>query len=231
MARALFMRWVDLAFLHWRVDAEALRPLIPAALEIDTFDGSAWIAVTPFRMTDVHPVALPPIPTMRDFPELNVRTYVRHGAHAGVWFFSLDAASHLAVLGARAITGLPYFHASMLQRRIRDDVHYESVRTGSGHRFASADLRVRYGPTGDVFRSAVGSLEHFLTERYCLFSQRMGRLLRVDIEHEPWPLQRASADVERNTMAQAAGIRLPADVPHVLFAGSLDVWAHLPVAA
>ncbi|HMC57503.1 MAG TPA: DUF2071 domain-containing protein, partial [Gemmatimonadaceae bacterium] len=183
MARALFMRWVDLAFMHWRVDASVLRPLIPAALEIDTFDGSAWVGVTPFRMSDVHPVALPPIPTARNFPELNVRTYVRRGAASGVWFFSLDAASQLAVFGARAIVGLPYFHASMLERRVGNDIHYESVRTG--HHNAPAELRARYRPTGDVFHSAPGSLEHFLTERYSLFSERMGRLLRVDIEHVP----------------------------------------------
>jgi uncharacterized protein YqjF (DUF2071 family) len=229
MARALFMRWVDLAFMHWRVDASALRPLIPAALEIDTFDGSAWVGVTPFRMTDVHPVALPPIPTVRDFPELNVRTYVRRGAASGVWFFSLDAASQLAVFGARAVVGLPYFHASMLERRVGTDVHYESVRTG--HRNEPAELRVRYRPTGGVFHSVPGSLEHFLTERYSLFSMRLERLLRVDIEHVPWPLQPASADIERNTMTASIGITLPDVKPHVVFASSLDVWAHLPVTA
>jgi len=228
MARALFMRWVDLAFLHWRVSPEALRPLIPASLDVDTFDGDAWVGVVPFRMTDIHPVALPSIPTMRDFPELNVRTYVRHGSRSGVWFFSLDAASMLAVFGARAITGLPYFHASMLQRRGGTEVQYESVRIV--HRNAPAELRVRYRPTGDIVRAQAGTLERWLTDRLCLFSMRMGRLLRVDIEHEPWPLQPGSADIERNTMATAAGITLPADAPHVVFARSLDVWAHLPTA-
>ena len=228
MTRVLFMRWVDLAFLHWRMDAAALRPLVPAALELDTFDGSTWIGVTPFRMTDVHPLALPPIPTVRDFPELNVRTYVRHRGRAGVWFFSLDAASQLAVFGARAVVGLPYFHASMLQRRVVQEIIYESVR--ASHANAPAEFRGRYRATGDVFRSAPDSLEHFLTERYSLFSMRMGRLLRLDIEHVPWPLQHGSAEIERNTMAQAAGIALPVGGPHVLFASSLDVWAHLPVA-
>ena len=109
MARALFMRWVDLAFLHWRVSPDVLRPHIPSQLEVDTFDGSAWIGVVPFRMTHVHPIALPPIPTVRDFPELNVRTYVRSGGRAGVWFFSLDAAIRLAVFGSRVSVGLPYF--------------------------------------------------------------------------------------------------------------------------
>lgn len=124
----LAMRWVDLAFLHWRVRADDLRALVPAPLEIDAFDGGAWLGITPFRMTGVRPVALPPVPTARDFPELNVRTYVRLGSRAGVWFFSLDAASRLAVIGARMLTGLPYFHARMDQRRAGDDIRYESVR-------------------------------------------------------------------------------------------------------
>ena len=229
MARALFMRWVDLAFLHWRVSADVLRPLVPAPLTVETFDGSAWIGITPFRMTAVHPIALPPIPTVRDFPELNVRTYVNHGGRSGVWFFSLDAASQLAVFGARAMVGLPYFHASMLQRRVVEEIHYESVRTT--HRDAPAEFRGRYRATGDVFRSSAGSLEHFLTERYSLFSLRLGALLRLDIEHAPWPLQKADVVIERNTMAAAAGLRLSAEAPHALFASTLDVWAHLPVKA
>jgi uncharacterized protein YqjF (DUF2071 family) len=229
MARALFMRWVDLAFLHWRVSPDVLRPHIPSQLEVDTFDGSAWIGVVPFRMTHVHPIALPPIPTVRDFPELNVRTYVRSGGRAGVWFFSLDAASRLAVFGARVSVGLPYFYASMLQRRTAAAVHYESVRVG--YHSAPAELRARYAPAGAVFHAHGGSLEHWLTHRMCLFSTWMGKLMRVDVEHAPWPLQGCIADVERNTMTDALGITLPADPPHALFAGTLDVWAHLPVAA
>lgn len=229
MARALFMRWVDLAFLHWRVSADALRALVPADLEIDTFEGNAWIGVTPFRMTGVRPIALPPIPTVNDFPELNVRTYVRFGGKSGVWFFSLDAGSQLAVFGARTIVGLPYFHASMLERRVAADIQYESVRTDD--RGAPAELRARYRATGEPFRSAPGTLEHWLTERYCLFAMHAGMLLRLDIEHEPWTLHRATADVERNTMAAAAGIALPNEPPHALFSGALDVWAHLPVTA
>lgn len=230
MARALFMRWVDLAFLHWRVSPDQLRPLVPPRLEIDRFDGSAWLGITPFRMTAVRPVAFPPIPTARDFAEINVRTYVRLGARAGVWFFSLDAASRLAVLVARTLAGLPYFHARMDQRSAGDDVRYESVR--AGHEAPAAVFRARYRPTGSAFRSVPGSLEHFLTERYSLFSLHAGVLLRVDVEHEPWTLHPASADVEFNTMAAAAGITLSADAPpHALFSRTLDVWARFPAPA
>jgi len=229
MTLALRMRWVDLAFLHWQVPLAALRPLVPEPLELDVFQGTAWIGVTPFRMTKVRPLLAPPIPTANDFPELNVRTYVRHGRWSGVYFFSLDAASKIAVKAARAATNLPYFHARMKQRRVKDEVHYESRRTRGGA--LAAEFRARYRPTGAVFQSEPGSLEHWLTERYCLFVTRRGGLSRVDIEHDRWPLQPASADVEVNTVALAAGIELPAEKPHVCFSRQLDVVAHLPVSA
>lgn len=225
----LKMRWVDLAFLHWRVPADILRPMIPAALELDLFDGTAWVGVTPFRMTKVRPVFSPPIPTASDFPELNVRTYVRHDSHHGVWFFSLDAGSKLAVTTARTMIGLPYMHAHMQHVSAGDDVQYSSRRTHSGE--PSAELKVRYRPTSPPRASEPGSLEHWLTERYCLFSQHVGTLWRLDIEHVPWPLQNATADIEINTMASAAGISLPDDAPHVRFSRSLDVVAHRPVLA
>jgi len=225
----LRMTWVDLAFLHWRVPADALRPLVPAELEIDSFGGSAWVGVIPFEMRDVAASGMPPVPTASDFPELNVRTYVRHGVHAGVWFFSLDAASWLAVMGARGAANLPYFHAKMsCARPGPEDVAYESERTHPGA--GAAQFRAWYRPTSDVFLSAPGSFEHWCTERYCLFSiTSEGRLQRLDIEHARWPLQTAVADVVVNTMAAAAGITLPTEPPHVLFARKLDVVAHWPV--
>jgi uncharacterized protein YqjF (DUF2071 family) len=227
---ALRMRWVDLAFLHWPVNAAEIRKLVPSALQLDTFDDSAWIGVTPFRMTHVRPTLGPPIPTATDFPELNVRTYVSHGGRHGVWFFSLDAASRLAVFGARLVVNLPYFHARMDERRLGNDVHYDSIRAGSGT--PAAEFRARYRPTGDVSRSAPGSFEYWSTERYCLFSTLVtGRLLRLDIEHAPWPLQPASADIERNTMAAASGIALPSQAPRVHFAAQLDVVANWPTDA
>jgi hypothetical protein len=230
MTHALRMSWVDLAFLHWPVPAKALRPLVPATLEIETYDGLAWVGVTPFQMRDVRGWAMPPIPTATDFPELNVRTYVRYRERAGVWFFSLDAASRLAVAAARMATGLPYFHARMSARRDAADVVYRSDRTHRGVR--PAQLRVRYRPTGDVYRSAPGWFEHWCTERYSLFSVAAGRrLLRLDIEHAPWPLQPASANIELNSMAHASLIDLPRTPPHVLFTKRLDVVAHWPTTA
>lgn len=228
MLRSLQMRWIDLLFLHWPLAADVLRPLVPATLELDSFDGRPWVGVVPFRMSDVRPQLGPAIPTATDFPELNVRTYVRHGDQAGIWFFSLDAESWLAVMGARAATNLPYFYARMKSERVGPDVFYESERSHPGA--ANAEFRARYRPVGDVFASAAGSFEHWATERYCLFSAaRDGDLLRVDVEHRPWPLQPAVAIVDQNTMAQASGIALPDDAPHALFAQELDVVAHWPV--
>ena len=229
MSVALRMRWIDLAFLHWSVRPDKLRQLIPPPLELDLFDGSAWVAVAPFRMTAVRPSFAPPIPTANDFPELNVRTYVRQGGRSCVWFFSLDAASWLAVMGARTAVGLPYFHARMHERRVADEVEYESTRRHPGAR--PAEFRARYRPTGPVYRAEVGSLDYWLTERYSLFAFHTGRLLRLAIEHVQWPLQHATADVDANTMARASGIALPSDAPHVRFARELDVVAHWPERA
>jgi uncharacterized protein YqjF (DUF2071 family) len=226
---SLRMTWVDVAFLHWPVAVDAIRPLVPPGLEIDSFDGRAWIGVVPFEMRNVAPQGLPPIPTASDFPELNVRTYVKHGAHAGVWFFSLDAGSWLAVMGARGAANLPYFHARMaITRPGPDDVSYESERTHPGS--TPAAFRAWYRPTGDAFASVPGTFEDWSTNRLCLFSStHEGGLQRLDIEHAPWPLQPAVTDVVLNTMAAASGIALPAEKPHVLFARQLDVVAHWPV--
>ena len=106
-------RWHDLLFAHWPIDAQSVRALIPPALELDTYDGQAWLGVIPFSMSGVHMRGMPPLPTTRAFAELNVRTYVKYGGRSGVWFFSLDAASTLAVIGARLGAHLPYYRASI----------------------------------------------------------------------------------------------------------------------
>ena len=224
----LKMRWVDLAFLHWRVPVDQIRPLVAGDVELDLFEGEAWLGITPFRMTRVRPTFSPPIPTASDFPELNVRTYVRHGGRSGVWFFSLDAGSKLAVTTARAVVGLPYMHAKMSHKRAGESIEYASRRTHSGA--PAAEFRATYRATGTPMPSQPGTLVHWLTERYSLFVQHLGRLWRLDIEHQPWQLQFGAAELEANTMASAAGITLPTDAPHVRFSRSLDVVANRPVA-
>lgn len=214
--------WHDLLFAHWPVPVADLRPHIPSRLEIDTFDEQAWIAVVPFRMSGVRLRGTPNFPRLSAFPELNVRTYVTLGGKPGVWFFSLDAANPVAVAIARAWFHLPYFNANMICQEHDGAVHYQSERT---HKNASlAILRVRYKPSGDIFLPKAGSLEHFLTERYCLYTRDGdGRLTRAEINHLSWRLQVAEAEFEENTMAKAAGIALPEQKPLLHFSKRQDV--------
>lgn len=226
---AMAMRWCDLAFLHWPVRPEALRAHVPAALEVDSWDGWAWVAVVPFVMRDVRLRGLPAMPGARDFPELNVRTYVRSrdGTRSGVWFSSLDAASRLAVLGARVGFGLPYFDARMSAARDGDTVAYASRRT---HRGAPpATFAARYRPTGPAVGPTPGSFEAWLVERYCLFTRPPLRALAIgDVHHAPWPLQPAECEVTDETMLAAAGLVVDARPPVVHYARELAVRAWLP---
>ena len=216
--------WHDLLFAHWQVNPDNLRPLVPAPLELDIYDGHAWVAVTPFHMSDVRMRALSPILGMSAFPELNVRTYVKFGGVPGVFFFSLDAASRMAVIGARAAFFLPYYHAEM-----QAEVEGETIRYRSRRRSSSAEFRGSYRPVTRPRQRERGSLEHFLTERYCLYAVTpRGQLLRADIHHLPWPLQDAEAEIEVNTMAEAAGIRLPDQPPLLHFVKRLEVLVWWP---
>ena len=221
------MRWHDLLFMHWPVPEQALRAHIPPALTLDTYDGTAWIGVVPFRMTGVRPRALPPFPWLSAFPELNVRTYVTTGGKPGVWFFSLDAANRLAVRMARLFFHLSYYDARMASECSDGHVHYTSHRT---HRGApSAAFQGHYRPIGPVFHASPGTLDHWLTERYCLYAaDRHGQLWRGDIHHARWPLQPAEAEVSVNTMTQPIGLTLPDTPPLLHFTRRQDVVGWIP---
>jgi hypothetical protein len=236
----MLQTWHDLLFAHWPVPAEALAPLLPAGLPPETFDGRAWIGVVPFRMSGVRPRGLPALPRVSAFPELNVRTYVTRDGRPGVWFFSLDAAEPIAVAAARRLFHLPYFSAAMRCECAGDWIDYSSRRVPGRH--APATFRARYRPTGPAFTAARGGLEHWLTERYCLYTaDPKGRIHRGEIHHAPWPLRPAEAEIAANTMADAlAAATLPSPrggtprttavplvgSPHLLFAERLDtvVW-------
>jgi uncharacterized protein YqjF (DUF2071 family) len=205
--------WVDLAFLHWRVDVEELRRVVGRTFELDTFGGDAWLGITPFLLADFRLRGLPPVPRLSTFPELNVRTYVTRGGKPGIWFFSLDATSALAVEGAKRLFKLPYYRAQMTCTRGGDRVRYESARPGAA--FSGS-----YRGTGASFHAEPGTLEHFLTERYCLYTEDGGRAYRADIHHPPWELQRGEATVDLNTMSP---VTLGGNEPHVLFSPRLDV--------
>jgi uncharacterized protein YqjF (DUF2071 family) len=214
--------WHDLLFAHWPVPPAALAPLVPAEIPLDLWEGQAWISVVPFRMTGVRLRGTPPLPRLSSFLELNLRTYVTLGGKPGVYFFSLDAENPIAVRAARRWFHLPYFDAAMRLERDGEAVRYASRRT---HRGApAAELAGRYAPVGELFRAAPGSLDAWLTDRYCLYSKGpRGPVMRGEIHHEPWPLQRAEADLSRNTLVTAAGLPRPEAPPLLHFARRLDV--------
>ena len=163
------MQWTDLAFLHWPVPKDALQRLVPRGVEVETFDGDAWLGIVPFCMRKTRIRGLPPLPYATDFPELNVRTYVRVGDKPGVWFFSLDAKSRLAVAGARATFGLPYFRAEMEVEQRGLLTSYVSRRVDD--RAPPARFAAGYCSGGASRPAKPGTLEQFLVERYCLYAQ------------------------------------------------------------
>ncbi|HEY4817139.1 MAG TPA: DUF2071 domain-containing protein [Candidatus Acidoferrum sp.] len=219
--------WHDLLFAHWPVDVAILRPHVPAKLEIDTFEGRAWVGVVPFSMTGVRLRWTPSLPWLSAFPEVNVRTYVTTQDRPGVWFFSLDAANVLAVVAARLSFHLPYFHARMRCEEAEGWIRYASQRS---HRGApAADFAGRYRGAGEFFEPQRGTLAHFLTERYCLYSAASkGRVYRGEIHHPPWLLQPAEAHLMQNSMAEAAELFLPDELPLLHFSRRQDMVAWAP---
>ena len=217
-------RWLDLLFAHWPVPAERLRPFVPAGVTIQEREGTSWVGVVPFRMEDVAPRGLPALPWLSAFPELNLRLYVEVGDKPGVWFVSLDAGNPVAVRAARLLFKLPYFSADMHAGGAGERVRYRSTRR-SDPRVAFAGT---YAPSGPVFEPRPGTLEHFLTERYCLYTHDShGHVFRGEIHHPPWPLQTATAEIAENAIGEAQGIALPGPPPLLHFSKRQDVvvWA------
>lgn len=217
-------RWWDLLFLHWPVSLAALRPKIPAALDIDTHDGTAYVGLVPFTMTGVRPLWAPPVPGLSAFHEVNLRTYVHHqGGEPGVWFFSLDAANPVAVAVARLAYHLPYNLARMsLERGPAGEVHYRSQRRWPRTR-PSAACTMTYAPTGPAAPAAPGSLEHFLAERYVLYVEHRGRLFRGRVHHAPYPLQPAQVVGLEESLLAAAGLPPATEAPLAHYAKGVSV--------
>ena len=210
--------------MHWAIDAELLRPLIPSQLSVDTFDGKAWIGVVPFTMWGIRASFLPPIPGTSAFHELNVRTYVHFKGLPGVWFFSLDAANSLAVWGARTFYRLPYFKAEMSLAQQGSKIEYSSTRHDT--RGAPAELRASWTVGECLAQARPGSLEFFLTERYCLYSYHLDELYRSRIFHQPWALKSATLDSYESTMIKSLGVEEPVGDPILHYAESIrvDIW-------
>ena len=218
--------WEDLLFAHWPTPLSAVREYVPPELEVEQHDGSAWVSVTPFHLTALRARGTLPLPGVSSFLELNVRTYVHAGdGKPGIWFFSLDASSRLAVELARRTYKLPYFHARMSATPHGEWIDYECARIEEAGRVFSG----RYRPVGPVFHAEPGSREAFLTERYCLYTtDERGRLQRAEIHHQPWPLQAAEAEIE---LVSISPVELTGE-PVLYFSRRLDIviWPLKPVA-
>jgi uncharacterized protein len=211
--------WEDLLFAHWRAPAEELRALLPDGLDLDLYEGEAWIGVVPFRLSGLRARGLPPLPFVSSFLELNTRTYVTAGGKPGIWFFGLDASSELAVEAARLGYKLPYFRADIRAEWRDASLAFESRRRDS--RGTPAAFEGRYRPIGDVLDADPRSLAHFLTERYCLYTSEAGRLKRIQIHHATWPLQPAEAAIDENTMAPS-GVEFIDEEPLLHFSARQD---------
>ncbi len=226
---AMIQVWRDLLFAHWPNPAASMAALLPSGLALDTWEGEAWVGIVPFRMTDVTLRGLPPIPPFDRLLETNVRTYVTVGERPGVYFFSLDANNPVMVEIARVWYNLAYFNARFACGFPAETDPSPSVR----YRVERTDRRARpgvfaatYRPIGAAFAAAPGSLEDWLTARYCLYTlDGLGRVMRGELHHQPWPLQLAEAEIATNTLATSHGLALPATPPLLHFARRLDVVA------
>lgn len=203
--------WGKLLFLHWRLPAGLLRPLVPAGLELDLWEGSAWIGMTPFTMWGIRPPRLPALPLVSRLHELNVRTYVHRDGIPGVWFLSLDASNPLAVLAARLGFHLPYFHARMRLHEAGPALGFSSRRRHPGA--PGAALEAAWSRGEPLGMAQPDTLDFFLVERYCLYAARGRRLYRARIHHAPWPLHRAELTRFSSTMLQSHGLPTPGDDP------------------
>jgi uncharacterized protein YqjF (DUF2071 family) len=230
-SRAPFMRmsWFDLLFMHYKVDADLLRKLLPDSIELDTFDGQAWIGIVPFQMADVSPRWVPNLPLVSRFPELNVRTYVTVGGKPGVWFFSLDATSKIAVRAARWLFHLNYVDANIGLKKASNHcpgkwIQYHSLRTDANA--APAELLCEYRPVGDWYFAKPDTLVHWLTARYCLYTTNsQGQLFRGEIHHQPWRIRDAQAIVRHNSMTEGLGLDLGDQKPLLHYAEETKVVA------
>ncbi|MBV9217385.1 MAG: DUF2071 domain-containing protein [Acidobacteria bacterium] len=218
----MYQSWGSLLFIHWLYNAEELADLIPKGLSIDTFEGNAYVGITPFTLWNVRPILTPPLPWLSEFNELNVRTYVHLDGEPGVYFFSLDANRILPVLAARNFFHLPYKAAEIELIREGRWVDYRAERTEKPR----AAFAARWMEDPEIFHAVPNSLEFFLTERYALFTEHEGELYSCRIHHEAWPLRRAVLEYLDTTLFEADRIPRPTGDPFVIAGGPVhvEVW-------
>jgi uncharacterized protein YqjF (DUF2071 family) len=218
--------WQRLLFMHWAVPVDLVRRLVPAQLPLDLHAGGAYVGIAAFEIRGLRFRGLPPIPGTDDFPELNLRTYVTIDQKPGVYFFSLDAASQLAVWGARLGFGLPYFKADMNIAASGAWIDFSSRRQEA----PDVGVDVRYRSVGKPYQAAPGTLDHFFVERYALYTVRDRKAVRCDIHHPPWTLTGAEAELRHNTLPAAHGVVPLGSGPHLHFAARQDTLVWAPVA-
>ncbi|MBV9082241.1 MAG: DUF2071 domain-containing protein [Acidobacteriaceae bacterium] len=214
----MFQRWNSLTFLHWRYPPESLRPLLPDELLLDTFDGAAWVGLTPFLLSSLRPPFVPAFPWISKFPEMNVRTYVTGpDGKPGIWFFTLEADRLGAVLGARVLYRLPYRWAHMRVIRHAGHIEYESDRN---HMFGHGRVRISIRPRAPIKAEV---FDNFLTARFRLYTVAAKRIAYADIEHAPWPLQRAEVLHLEQDVIENSGVPRPQGDVTVHFSPSVFV--------
>lgn len=219
----MYQSWGKLLFMHWQIPIEALRRLIPKRLTVDTFDGKAWVGLIPFTVWDARPIFMPPLPWVSDFHEINVRTYVHLDGVPGVWFFSLDANSLVAVMAARTFFHLPYHSARISLEQEGNTIIYTTTRKGAA---PPAAFNATWTIGTDMPQVEPGSLDFFLIERYCLYTSNEARLYRCCIFHQPWPLQEARLTAYDSSIIGADGLPPPHGEPILHCGGpvNVEVW-------
>jgi uncharacterized protein len=220
--------WDNLLFAHWTVPFNKLRALVPAELDLDTYEGNCYVGLVPFAMRNVRPRYFPSVPFLSNFLELNLRTNVKiprtaesdSSAGGGVYFFSLDCNKAVAVELGCKVYQLPYYNSLMKLAVDGEWNHYQSVRLHAGEE--QLGFKGSYRPIGPVSYSQPGSLEAFLTERYCLLLTHRGTIRRGDVHHTPWPLQPAEAKIDINMMAKKFDFDLTSEAPIIHYSKHLD---------
>jgi uncharacterized protein YqjF (DUF2071 family) len=214
-----YQEWRRLRFVHWPLPVDVLRPLVPPALQIDQYAGVAYVGLVPFWVQAARPLGAPRHLGLR-FLEANVRTYVhRGGREPGVYFLSLDAASRLAVIGARTSLGLPYRYASGQEHVSAEGIDYWLERRAARR----PAVHVRYQPGSSLGVAQPGTLDFFLIERYLLHVQRGPSLWSVRVNHQPYPLQRVTLHSLEDRLLEADGVPRPGGAPLVHFSPGVNV--------
>ena len=221
----MYQEWRHLRFLHWRIPATQIQSRLPAGLHVDTFDGSAWLGIVPFKMARVRPRFLPCVPGLSDFLELNLRTYVYDDqGRPGVWFFSLDANQALAVLIARKAFNLPYEVAAMQSLKSQGELIYQSRRKSDS---VEQSFRYPLQPTNAQI-SSPDTLEFFLLERYRLFAEtKSGQIISGQVHHEPYEFAPCEVPAYSTRLFELNGFEAPSNPPEsVLLANPVKVQIH-----